>query len=149
MGTCYVGHWSYNPPFFIIFWHLHSSSSPLLAGFRGRVRFSNGQKRSLVGGLEPWKFMTFRSVVVMSSSQLAFTRIFFRGVGSTSNQASNHQGDLTNTNLMGIWVTSQNTNDDSGWWFNGSFNVCLCFRDLFLAYIYHIYHIWGDLIHFE
>jgi len=37
--------------------------------------------------------------------------------------ASNHQGNLTIKKLMGIWVTSQNTNDDSGWWFNGSLGV--------------------------
>ena len=35
-------------------------------------------KLILVGGLEPWNFMTFH-VLGMSSSQLTF--IFFRGVG--------------------------------------------------------------------
>ena len=33
----------------------------------------------LVGGLEPWNFMTFHSVGVMSSSQLTNSMIFQRG----------------------------------------------------------------------
>jgi hypothetical protein len=61
-----------------IFWHLHSSSSPLLAGFRGRVRFSNGQRRSLVVGLELFDF--YCSVQLgISSSQLPNSHIFQRG----------------------------------------------------------------------
>ena len=61
-----------------IFWHLHSSSSPLLAGFRGRVRFSNGQRRSLVVGLELFDF--YCSVQLgISSSQLTNSHIFQRG----------------------------------------------------------------------
>jgi hypothetical protein len=34
----------------------------------------------LLGGLEPWNFMTFQ-ILGISSSQLTFTPSFFRGVG--------------------------------------------------------------------
>ena len=59
----------------------------LKKGTLGVHRFAAHVCVYLVGGLEPWNFMTFHSVGKMSSSQLTFTPSFFRGVGgSTTNQ---------------------------------------------------------------